>query len=652
MTPIPSGTVTFLFTDVEGSTRRWEEHQAAMKDAMARHDVIVRTSIESEDGAVFTTVGDEFCSAFSSPNRALAAALHIQMVLNAEEWGDVAPFRVRMALHTGNADERDGDYFGPPLNRCARLLSIGHGGQILTSATTAQLLLADLPVDVRLDDLGAHELKDLDRPEHVFQVVHPDMPSDFPALRSSGPVRTAADLLAEGRLAHGGQQWDLAYKSLSAAGEAIELDSEDLQRLGETAYWTGRASEAVANKEKAFGKLVHEGKTQAAALTALDLAFLYKYRLSDAVSKAWLARAEGLVADAVGTEAYGYLLRWKSVYAFESEGEPEKALSLADEVIACGIELGNRSIAALGLMDKGRFLVAMGLVDEGMALVDESMVAAVSGELDPDATGRNYCNMLAVCEQVADYQRAAEWSDAAEAWCSQHSDSAYPGICRIFRAELKWLRGDWDAATGDLHRAIEELTGFTPIIGAAFYQIGQVKLRSGELESAEELFRSAHEHGFTPLPGMAALRLAEGNAEAAEQLLLDAIVRNPLPLDRAKYLPVLIDTELALGNLAESRTFLAELEKSAELCHSSAMRAEAADRRAAIATLKGHPGEALQELHEAIEGWTGLQMPYEAAQSRLRLGEAHQASGNAAAASMEIESANATLARLGAAGLT
>jgi len=652
MTPTPSGTVTFLFTDVEGSTRRWEEHQAAMKDAMARHDEIVRTSIESEGGAVFTTVGDEFCSAFSSPHRAVAAALETQMALNAEVWGDVAPFRVRMALHTGNADERDGDYFGPPLNRCARLLSIGHGGQILTSATTAQLLLADLPAEVHLDDLGAHELKDLDRPEHVFQIVHPDLPSDFPPLRSSGPVLATAELLAEGRRAHGAQQWDLAYKSLSAAGLGIELESEDLQRLGETAYWTGRGTEAVVNKEKAFGKLVQEGKTQAAALTALDLAFLYKFRLSDAVSKAWLARAERLVAEAIGTEAYGYLLRWKSVYAFESEGDPEKALSLADEVIACGIELGNRSIEALGLMDKGRFLVAMGLVDEGMALVDESMVAAVSGELDPDATGRNYCNMLAVCDQVADYQRAAEWSDAAEAWCSQHSDSAYPGICRIFRAELKWLRGDWDAATGDLHRAIEELTGFTPIIGAAFYQIGQVKLRSGDLEGAEELFRSANEHGFTPLPGIAALRLAEGNAEAAEQLLLDAIVRNPLPLDRAKYLPVLIDAELALGNLAESRTFLAELEQSAELCHSSAMRAEAADRRAAIATSEGHPGEALQELHAAIEGWTGLQMPYEAAQSRLRLGEAHQASGNPAAASMEIEAANATLARLGAAGLT
>lgn len=645
----PSGTVTFLFTDVEGSTRRWEEHPDAMKDALERHDSIVRTSIESRDGVVFTTAGDEFCSAFSSPSLALRAALEIHKRLTAEEWGVVAPFRVRTALHTGNAEERDGDYFGPPLNRCARLLSIGHGGQILVSSVTAQLLAGDLPADVSLDDLGAHALKDLDRPEHVFQVAHLDLMSDFPPLRSSSPIQNAADLLAEGRQAHAAQRWEEAYGSLTAAGEISELESDDLQRLGETAYWTGRTNDALTIKEKAYGKLLRDGKSQAAARTALDLAFLYHYRLATAVSNAWLARADELVGDAEGTEAFGYLMRWRSIEAFEEQGDPERAIELADLVIACGSELDNRSLRALGLMDKGRFLVSMGRVDEGMVLVDESMIAAVSGDIDPDATGRNFCNMLSVCDKVADYQRAAEWSDAAEAWCNQHSDSAYPGICRIFRAELKWLQGDWRAATDDLHNAIDELTGYTPIIGAAFYQMGQVELRSGAFERAAEHFRSAHEHGFTPLPGLATLRLAEGNAVGAEQLLLGAMVENPQPLDRAKYLPVLIDTELELGNLDEARTFLTELEETAELCHSVAMRSEAADRRGALAMLEGRPTDALHDLQAAIAGWNGLRMPYEAARSRLRLGEAHLRSGNAASATMELESANATLARLGAA---
>jgi class 3 adenylate cyclase/tetratricopeptide (TPR) repeat protein len=647
MTSMPSGTVTFLFTDVEGSTRRWEEHPDVMKKVMARHDVIVRGSIESEDGVVFTTAGDEFCSSFSSPAAALTAAVHIQTTLVDGDWGEVAPFRVRMALHTGTADERDGDYFGPTLNRCARLLSIGHGGQVLVSAATAQLLLHGLMSPLTLDDLGSHQLKDLELPEHVYQVGHPDLLSNFPALRSIGPDQNAADLVVKGRQAHAAQRWNDAYASLSLAGEATDLDSEDLRRLGESAYWTGHADEAVTIKEKAYGKLMSEDKVQAAALTAIDLAFMYKYRLAKAVSKAWLARAEDLVGDAVDTEAYGYLLRLNSVNAFESEGDPEKALSLADDVIARGKVLGNRSIEALGLMDKGRFLVAMGRIDEGMALVDESMVAAVSGELDPDATGRNYCNMLAVCDQVADYQRAAEWSDAAETWCKQHSDSAYPGVCRVFRAELMWLRGDWNGATDHLHRAIDELTGLTPIIGAALYQIGLVQLRSGDDEASAESFRSAQGHGFTPLPGLAALRLFEGNAKAAEELLLDAIVANPLPLDRVKYLPVLIDAQLELGLLAEAHTFLGELEATAELCDSSAMRAEAADRSAAIALVESRPDEALKSLQSAISRWTGLQMPYEAAQSRLRLGNAHRILGNEAAAAMESETATLTLARLG-----
>lgn len=649
MTATPSGTVTFLFTDLEGSTRRWEDHPDVMKEAMARHDSIVRSSIESRGGAVFTTAGDEFCSAFSEPVKALESAIQIQLALASEQWGSVAPFRVRMALHSGNADERDGDYFGQPLNRCARLLSIGHGGQVLMSAVTAHLLAGLLLQRVELEDLGAHALKDMDRPEHVFQVRHPDLPGAFPPLRSGSGIRNAADLLGEGRQAHAARRWESCFVSLSAAGDTIDLDSEDLQRLGEAAYWSGHPSEAVAAKERAYGKLAREGKTESAALIALDLAFLYKYRLAAAVSKAWVARAEHLLAHGEPTRAHGYLLRWKCVYAFESEGRVEKALALADETIAVGVALGDKSIEALGLMDKGRFLVATGRLHEGMALVDESMLAAVSGELDPDATGRNYCNMLSVCDQIGDLERAREWNDAAEGWCEQHSDSAYPGICRVFRAELKWLRGDWDAATEDLERAAGELSGYTPIIGAALYHIGKVDLRAGRLRDAAERFRSAHEHGFTPLPGLAQLRLMEGDAAAAEELLRDVLMKDLPALERARFLPTLIDAQIARGKWEQAQLHLDEFIEIAELCESTAMRAEAADRRAAIAAADGRVQEAIDDLQEAVRGWNKLQMPFELALSRLRLGELLRASGHEAAAMMELEAAQSTLDRFGVA---
>ncbi len=645
----PTGTVTFLFTDVEASTRLWETYPEAMKDALAKHDRVVRSAIEEHDGVVFTTAGDAFCAAFSVPQQALNAALDTQLGLAAEDWGILGDLRVKAALHTGNADERDGDYFGPPLNRCARLLSTGYGGQILVSSATANLVQDNLAAGIGLKDLGAHNLKDLERPEHVFQVMYKGLTSAFPELRSERPVLDAAEQVATGRQSHASQQWEPAYVALAAAAKAIDLEAEDLQRLGEAAFWTGRSDEGIAIREKTFGLYSREGKREAAALIALALADSYKYRLAKAVSRAWVARAESLINDLPQSEAYGYLLRWKSVASFETEGDSEKAVALAEEVIALGTELKNQSLRALGLQDKGRFLVAMGQVDEGMTLIDEAMVAAVSGELSPDATGRSYCNMLTVCDQVADYQRATEWSDAAQAWCEQHSDSAYPGVCRIVRAELKWLRGDWETATAELDRALTELHGFTLVVGSALYQKGEVELRAGHLTEAEDLFRSAHEHGYPVLPGLAELRLAQGDSEAASQLLSDAFRTDHLgPLARAKYLPALIDTQLSLGHIDEAKASITELEGVAGSCDSSAMRSSALHRRAVISLREGRTADAIEELREAIRRRNELQMPYETAQSRLLLAEAQHEAGFDSAARLELFSAKSAFTSLGA----
>ena len=142
----PSGTITFLFTDIEGSSRMWEQNAPAMQASLARHDEILRDTIEGRSGYVFKTVGDAFCAAFATAPDALEAALRAQRSLLTEEWGELWPLRVRMALHTGAVEERDGDYFGPPLNRVARLLTAGHGGQTLLSLPTQELVRDQLPV--------------------------------------------------------------------------------------------------------------------------------------------------------------------------------------------------------------------------------------------------------------------------------------------------------------------------------------------------------------------------------------------------------------------------------------------------------------------------------------------------------------------------
>ncbi|HEY6358737.1 MAG TPA: adenylate/guanylate cyclase domain-containing protein, partial [Vicinamibacterales bacterium] len=180
---LPSGTVAFLFTDVEGSTVRWDRDAAAMQRAVRRHDDLMRAAIAAHNGRVFKTIGDAFCAVFWQVDDALRAALAAQRSLDAEDFSSVEGMRVRMALHVGSSDERDGDYFGPTLNRVARLLAIGHGGQVLLSGKAAESVEA-LPSDVTFKDLGDHRLKDLTASEHVFQVVASGLAVDFPKLRS------------------------------------------------------------------------------------------------------------------------------------------------------------------------------------------------------------------------------------------------------------------------------------------------------------------------------------------------------------------------------------------------------------------------------------------------------------------------------------
>jgi predicted ATPase/class 3 adenylate cyclase len=184
MPGLPTGTVTFLFTDIEGSTTRWEHHPEAMREALARHDTLLRSVITAHGGFVFKMVGDAVYAVFANAPDAMIAALAGQRAVAAAEWGEIGPLRVRMALHTGIAQSRDDDYFGPTLNRVARILATGYGGQVLLSAATFELVRDSLPEAGSMKSLGEHPLKDLLRPEEVYQLVIPELPDEFPPLKS------------------------------------------------------------------------------------------------------------------------------------------------------------------------------------------------------------------------------------------------------------------------------------------------------------------------------------------------------------------------------------------------------------------------------------------------------------------------------------
>jgi class 3 adenylate cyclase/DNA-binding CsgD family transcriptional regulator/tetratricopeptide (TPR) repeat protein len=213
---IPSGTITLLFTDVEGSTKLWETEPELMAQALRRHDEILRAAIEQAGGFVFKTVGDAFCAAFATPQAALAAVLDAQQALCTERWPTSQAIRVRMGMHTGVSEERDNDYFGPVVNRTARLNAIAHGGQVLVSGATAELLSETLPESVSLRDLGLHRLKDLGRPEQIFQLEAEFLEPSFPPLRSLDEPERVLEM-SRGRLVGRDAELGLLLGLLDAA---------------------------------------------------------------------------------------------------------------------------------------------------------------------------------------------------------------------------------------------------------------------------------------------------------------------------------------------------------------------------------------------------------------------------------------------------
>ena len=183
---LPTGLITYLFTDVQGSTPLWQQHPLEMREVMTRHDSLLTSAVEASGGTVVRPrgEGDSIFAVFPRATDAVGAACDAQQLLLQETWAEGIAISVRMALHTGESELREHDYYGATVNRCARLRAIAHGGQVVVSQATAQLVQDAMPAGVSLRDMGSHRLKDMQRPEQVFQLLHPDLPAEFPALNS------------------------------------------------------------------------------------------------------------------------------------------------------------------------------------------------------------------------------------------------------------------------------------------------------------------------------------------------------------------------------------------------------------------------------------------------------------------------------------
>ena len=415
----------------------------------------------------------------------------------------------------------------------------------------------------------------------------------------------------------------------------------------------GRDDEYRGALERAYHAHLAAEDGPSAARCAWWVGHNFMFRGDSASAAGWFARGQRVLErhedDCVER---GYLLI-PVLLQRTGSGAYDAAETTAAEIVEVGERFGDHDLAAIGLMEQGHALVRQGRADEGLRLVDETMVAVTAGELSPIVAGIVYCNTIAFCRDVYELRRAQEWTAALTRWCAEQPEMiAHQGLCRVHRAEIMTLGGEWADALAEARQVGERFrTGVLNqrALGHAAYRQGEVHRLRGRFEAAEAAYREATEHGLEPQPGLALLRLAQENRDAAAAAIRRAAAETTQPLKRAALLPAYVRIMAAVGDVEAAGSACRELEGIAERQGSDLLRAAAAGARGEVALAEGDAEEALRALRQGCEEWRELDAPYEAARTRVLLALACRALGDDDTATFELDAARAILSRLGAA---
>jgi class 3 adenylate cyclase/tetratricopeptide (TPR) repeat protein len=457
------------------------------------------------------------------------------------------------------------------------------------------------------------------------------------------------DPLEGGREAYSRRAWQEAYRLLKEADGADRLAAEDLEALAKSAWWIGQAGESITLFERAYAAFLEAGDRAQAAFIALILRRDYMAKMAGSVAQAWLHRAEHLLEEEPESVAHGYLAIAHGELAF-SRGELDHALSHYGRSVEIASRFDDPDLPVWAAMRRGEALANDGKLDEAWPLMEGAAAAAVGGELGAHTTGAVFCNVMAACRESADYRRGSEWAEVAKRWCERQEISGFPGICRVHRAEFMRLTGAWAEAEAEVRRACDELRDFHPgIAGAAFHELGEVRLRVGDHVGAAEAFEQARALGEEAQPGRAMLLLAQGRADAAAASIrgsLEELTWNRLA--RARLLPAQAAIARARGDADTAAAAAAELAAIAEDFGTAAIRAAAAEAAGVAALLDEEPGEAGQRFRGSRRLWREIDAPFEAGIASALLGEALTAAGDPEGAKLELQAARSTFERLGA----
>jgi DNA-binding NarL/FixJ family response regulator len=458
--------------------------------------------------------------------------------------------------------------------------------------------------------------------------------------------------LERGRDAHARRAWTVAYESLSLADEHEPLGPRDLELLATSAYMLGRDEEFARTMERAHHAYAESGEALRAVRCGFWLAFTLMLRGEMGRSTGWLGRAQRIV-EREGRDCVerGYLLV-PAMMGQVLSAEYDAAYATAADAAEIGERFADPDLTAIAVHEQGFVRVRQGRIAEGLALLDEAMVAVTAGELTPIVTGLIYCSVIESCQEAQALSRAREWTTALTQWCEEQPELvSFTGRCLVHRAEIMQLHGEWPAALEEARRAGRRFgqTMSTAGTAVALYQQGEVHRLRGELDLAEKAYREASRCGLEPQPGLALLRLAEGNATAAATAMRRLTDETTEPVKRARLLPVYVEAMLAVGDVRAARRACAELDEISAGQESGMLGAMAAHARGAVELADGDARAALLALRPAREVWVELAVPYEAARVRVLMGLACRALGDDDSSALELEAAREAFAALGAA---
>jgi tetratricopeptide (TPR) repeat protein len=468
-----------------------------------------------------------------------------------------------------------------------------------------------------------------------------------PASRPGG-TRAGEDLAAA-RAALRGRDWPRAFELLSALDAAGSLGGEDLDGLAEAALFTGRVHESLDARRRVHTAFAAEGATRAAARVAIVLCLHHAARLQLAVADGWFQRARRLLEDEGDCVEQGYLA-WAATMFAIGGGDHESGFAAARETYEVGRRFGVPDLEALGLTFQGYILVRQGRVTEGIKLIDEGMTWAVAGEIAPLPSAIIFCRTIGTCYELGDYRRGGEWIHAIADCFARSGIAAFPGDCEAHRLGIQIGRGAWSECELEARRACAELEASElNHVGLVFAELGEIRLRTGDLEAAEQAFTQSAAYGHRPQPGLALLHLARGELETAAGSIATALADETWDrLARSRLLPAQVEIALAADDRSIARPAADELGELAAVFSSPALAAASEQAQGAVLLADGDAAAAAAALRRAVRQWTEAEAPYDAAKARLVLGQALAQTGDRASALAEIDAGRTFFDRLGA----